>query len=204
MKKTFVAGLVLLGMSSASLPAGELGLIVDKQIGATQAALAGNSLTGSHVGTYDAVSPTGVGVRLGYTLLNLEVLELGVVGTYHPKVTDDLVLSGAHLGTLSNQYESLGIQADWTLLLNLHAGLEYRAEKLTAVINNVGSQSVTYYRPWMNAGVGLSLPLPIVKPFVRLEVAVPVTKESSTADSSTFIKAMAPSLQVSLYGGIRF
>ena len=202
MKKTLVAGLVLLGISSASLSAGEVGLLVDKQIGTSQALLAGAN--GGTVGSYDAVSPTGVGVRLGYTLLNLEVLELGIVGTYHPKVTDDLVLSGAHLGTFSNQYEALGIQADWTLLLNLHAGLEYRAEKLTASWNAGGSESVTYYRPWMNAGIGLSLPLPIVKPFVRLEVAVPVSKESSSADTTTFVKAMAPSLQVSLYGGIRF
>jgi len=201
MKKTVVAGLVLLGMSSAPVSAGELGLLVDKQVGTAQTALAGGQIQSGH---YDAVSPTGVGVRLGYTLLNLEVLELGIVGTYHPKVTDDLVLSGAHLGTLSNQYEALGIQADWTFLLNLHAGLEYRAEKLSATVTGVGTQSVTYYRPWMNAGIGLSVPLPIVKPFVRLEVAVPVNKESNPADNTTFIKAMAPSLQVSLYGGIRF
>jgi hypothetical protein len=203
MKKTIVAGLVLLGISSLPASAGEVGLMVDKQIGTVQAVQAGNGLSGGMAGSFEAVSPTGVGVRLGYTLLNLEVLELGVIGTYHPSVHSNLVLPGLPTGTYTNQYAAIGIQADWTFLLNLHAGMEYRAEKLTASINNV-TDSVDYYRPWMNAGIGLSLPLPVVKPFVRLEVAVPMTKQTGTTTSTDLIKALAPSLQVSLYGGIRF
>ena len=207
MKKTFVAGLVLLGSASLPVSAGELGVMVDKQIGAAQALAAGTSLgPNATLGSYSAVSPSGVGVRLGYTLLNLEVLELGVVGTYHPSVQGNLKIGGTNLGTYSNQYEALGIQADWTFLLNIHAGVEMRSEKLTANFNAPVSVSTTetYTRPWMNAGLGLSLPLPFLKPFVRLEVAAPMKKQSNPISSTDFVKAMAPSIQVSLYGGIRF
>ena len=204
MNKNFVAGLVLLGIASLPASAGEVGLLVDKQLGAAQVLLAGNSL-GENPGSYAAVSPTGAGVRLGYTLLNLEVLELGVVATYHPSVQGNLKLNGTQLGTYSNQYEALGVQADWTFLLNIHAGVEMRSEKLTANFTTpVANATETFTRPWMNAGLGLSLPLPILKPFVRLEVAVPMKKESNPVSSTDFVKAMAPSLQVSLYGGIRF
>ena len=205
MKKTFVAGLVLLGMSSLPVSAGEVGLLVDKQVGAAQILAAGNSLNATP-GSYAAVSPTGAGVRLGYTLLNLEVLELGVIATYHPSVQGNLKLGGVQLGTYSNQYEALGIQADWTFLLNIHAGVEMRSEKVTANFTSpvVVSASETLTRPWVNAGLGLSLPLPILKPFVRLEVAAPMQKTTNPLSSTDFVKAMAPSLQVSLYGGIRF
>ena len=206
MKKTVLTGLVLVGLASIPVRAAEVGLLLDKQVGASQAVLWGNSAPGTAgtPGSFNAVSPTGVGFRVGFSLLNLEVLDLGIVGTYHPSVQGNLVFQGNTLGTYSNQYEALGIQADWTLLLNLHVGMEYRSEKLTATLANGAADSETYLRPWMNAGIGLSLPLPVVKPFVRLEVAVPVTKKSNPVAESDFIKAMAPSLQVSLYGGIRF
>jgi hypothetical protein len=209
MKKTWVAGLVLLGMASLRLSAGEVGIFADKLIGTTQAVNTGVQLGGQPLtaGSFNSISPTGYGVRLGYSLLNLEVLDIGVVGTYHPSVQGNVVLAGQTLGVLQQKYAAVGIQADWTFLLNLHAGVEYRAEKL----NFEGdapftSQTVNYYRPWMNAGIGLSLPLPVVKPFVRLEVAVPVNKTATTVTSSStdLIKAMAPTVQVSLYGGIRF
>ena len=208
MKKTFVAGLVLLGLASVPAHAGEVGLIFDKEIGKAQAVAAGANATpgtAGAAGTYAAVSPTGVGIRAAYTLLDLEVAELGLAFTYHPKVQGDLVFNGTNLGTYSNQYASVGIQADWKFLINLHAGMDMRSEKLVTTVGNV-TDSTTTLRPWVNAGIGFSLPTPVVSPFVRLEVAAPMSKttNNSTSTPDDFRKSMAPSLQVSLYGGIRF
>ena len=202
MKKTFVAGLMLLGIASVPACAGELGLLLDKQVGQSQAVIAGanGNLT---PGKYDAVSPTGAGVRLGYTLLDLKVAELGLALTYHPKAEGDLVVNGQNIGKYSNEYLAVGVQADWKLILNIHAGVDMRQEKLTSTLAGV-KDSTTVTRPWVKAGIGFSVPTPFVSPFVRLEVAVPVTKEDKTTSSDDFRKSLAPSLQVSLYGGIRF
>ena len=99
----------------------------------------------------------------------------------------------------------MGIQADWKFLINLHAGMDMRSEKLVTTVGNV-TDSTTTLRPWVNAGIGFSLPTPVVSPFVRLEVAAPMSKttNNSTSTPDDFRKSMAPSLQVSLYGGIRF
>ena len=208
MQKTLFAGLVLLGMAAVPAQAGEIGLIFDKEIGAAQAVAAGTNATpgtAGAAGNYSAVSPTGVGVRAAYTLLDLEVAELGIAFTYHPKVQGDLVFNGTNLGTYSDQYAAVGIQADWKFIINLHAGLDMRQEKLVTTVGNV-TDSTTTMRPWVNAGIGFSIPTPVVSPFVRLEVATPMTKQSSNSNPSPddFRKSMAPSLQVSLYGGIRF
>ena len=208
MKKTVLAGLVLLGGCALPAKAGEVGLILDKQVGKSQAIAAGANVTagtGGAAGSYDAVSPTGVGIRAGYTLLDLEVAELGLNMTYHPKVQGDLVFSGTKLGTYSHEYAAVGIQADWKFLLNFSVGVDMRAERLTTSVSNQ-TDSTTMVRPWAKAGFGFSIPTPVVSPFVRLELAAPMTKESSnsTPTADNFRKSMAPSLQVSLYGGIRF
>jgi hypothetical protein len=75
-----------------------------------------------------------------------------------------------------------------------------RSEKVST---SATGDSTTLVRPWVKAGVGYAVPTP-VSPFVRLEVAVPLTKDDSTGSADDFRKAMAPSLQVGLYGGIRF
>jgi hypothetical protein len=202
MKRTYVAGLVLCGIAALPSAAAEVGILLDKQIGKAQTlggVVAGGGLPG---GNYDAVSPSGVGVRLGYSFLDLKVAEIGMALTYHPKAEGDLV-AGPIRGKYSTQYVAVGVQADWKFLVNLHAGLDMRSEKLTATVGNV-SDSTTYTRPWVKAGVGFSVPTPVLSPFVRLEVAMPISKEDKTSTNEDFRKAMAPALQVSLYGGIRF
>jgi len=98
---------------------------------------------------------------------------------------------------------AIGVQADWKFLLNLHAGLDMRSEKLSTSTASA-NDSTTLTRPWVKAGVGYTLPTPVVSPFVRLELAVPLTQSDSANSPDDFRKAMAPSLQVALYGGIRF
>jgi hypothetical protein len=181
--------------------ASEFGILLDKQIGRAEALGAAGS--GMAAAGYDRVSPSGVGFRAAYTFLDMDIAELGAAVTYHPKANSNLTAGGNIVGTFGDQYTAIGVQADWKLLLDVHAGLDLRSEKLTSTAAGV-SDSTTQTRPWVKAGVGYSLPTPVVSPFVRLEVAVPLSKDDSTSTPDDFRKAMAPTLQVALYGGIRF
>lgn len=199
--RTFAVALAL----TAPLAAGEVGLLAGKLVGKAQVANA--TFFGNNSGArYDAVSPTGFGIRAGYTLLNLGVAELGLAATYHTKAEGDLnitlpapINTKVNAGKYGVQYLAIGAQADWKFLVNLHVGADIRQEKL-----EFGSESVTYTRPWVKAGIGFSVPLPVVSPFARLELAVPTTKEDKTGSSNDLMKAMAPTFQAALYAGIRF
>ena len=202
MMKAFALGGLALSLVSVPAKAAEFGLLLDKQIG--QAETLGAPGSGLPAGGYDRANPTGWGVRAGYTFLSLKAADLGAAVTYHPKAQDDLNQGGANQGKLGSQYWAIGVQAEWNSSLNLHAGLDLRSEKITTSAGNGISDSTTLTRPWVKAGVGYVLPAPAVSPFVRLEVAVPLTSYESSASTDDFRKAMAPSLQVALYGGIRF
>lgn len=199
MRNAFAIGVFLCGMAFVPAQASEFGLLLDKEIG--RAETFNGTDPALRMGNYDAASPTGVGFRAAYTFLDLKVAELGAAVTYHPKTTDDLTVGGTTIGKYGDQYVAIGVQADWKFLLNLHAGLDMRSEKLTTTTDN---GSTTLVRPWVKAGVGLAVPTPVVSPFVRLEVAVPLTSPDSTSSPDDLRKSMAPSLQVALYGGIRF
>lgn len=199
MKKTLVASLAVLGLLAAPARAAEFGLLLDKEIGHSEAL--GTQGSGLNPGTYQAASPTGLGFRAGYTFMDLKFAELGAAVTYHPRSQD--TLSGPSAGKYGEQYLALGVQADWKLVMDLHAGLDMRSEKLSTTTNS-GTDSTTVTRPWVKAGVGYALPAPVLSPFVRLELAVPLTSYDAGTSTDDFRKAMAPSLQVALYGGIRF
>ncbi len=199
MKKAITTAVVLFGLSFVPAHASEFGLLLDKEIGKAQTL--GSAGSGLATGRYDAASPSGFGFRAAYTFLDLKVAELGAAVTYHPKSEADL--SGPSSGKYGNQYLAIGVQADWKLLLDLHAGLDMRSEKLTTSAAG-GNDSTTLTRPWVKAGVGFAVPTPVVSPFVRLEVALPLSSSDAAASTDDFRKAMAPSLQVALYGGIRF
>jgi hypothetical protein len=199
MRKAIATAVVAMGLSLVPAHATEVGLLLDKEIGKAQTLGANGS--GLASGRYDAASPTGFGIRAAYTFLDLKLAELGAAVTYHPKSETDL--GGPTAGKYGSEYVAIGVQADWKLLLNLHAGLDLRSEKLSTTANGV-SDSTTVTRPWVKAGVGFNLPTPVVSPFVRLEVAVPLSSNDSSNNTDDFRKAMAPSLQVALYGGIRF
>ncbi len=81
-------------------------------------------------------APRACGFRAAYTFLDLKVAELGAAVTYHPKTTDDLTVGGTTIGKFGDQYVAIGVQADWKFLLNLHAGLDMRSEKLTTTTDN--------------------------------------------------------------------
>lgn len=182
----------------AVLPAmaGEVGLLVDKQAGKAQVFSAQK---------YDAVSPTGLGIRGAFDVLDLKVAALQVNATWHNKTTGDLSYGGAKQGELDNQYWAAGAMVNWKLLVNVGAGVEYRSEKLTwRSATPLGNGDTTQGRTWARVNIGFSIPTPVVSPFFALEVAAPLSKKDATTTPKDFADAMAPQVQVGIYGGIRF
>jgi hypothetical protein len=199
MNKLVPVAIVCVGLAALPARASELGLLMDQQIGSAQA------FSTYH---YDAAKPSGYGIRGAYTVLDLKVAEVGLTATYHPESKTDLTLNGTNSGRFNDEYIAVGAQVDWKLLVNLHAGIDLRRETLTTESAPGASDgSTTYTRPWIKAGIGYSVPTPVVSPFVRLEVAVAATKQGSLSASPSadeFRKSMAPDYQIGLYGGIRF
>lgn len=184
----------------AALPAfaGEVGVLLDKQFGKAQAAAYG---TGQK---YDAVSPTGFGIRGGFDVLDLKVAALQVNATWHNKTTGDLTYGGTKFGELENQYWAAGAMVNWKLLVNVGAGVEYRSEKMTFRPTTGASTDNTLGRPWARVNVGFSIPTPIVSPFFTVEVAAPLTKKDTATTAKDLTEALAPQVQIGIYGGIRF
>jgi len=206
--------LVAAGMAVLPASASEVGILVDKQIGASSAVplLLGQT-------DVKAVSPTGFGIRGAYTLLDLKVAELGLSATYHSKSESDLDFSsGASAGKAGSEYIAIGAQVDWKFLVNLHVGVDMRREKISndtsfaiPTYGYVNAGDTTITRPWLAAGIGFSVPLPVVSPFVRLEAAyalktysLPGASVTTPDRSDDFRKVLAPKYQIALYGGIRF
>ena len=183
--------------------AGEVGLLLDKQFGKAQVAAGG-----SDTHKYDAVSPTGLGIRGGFDVLDLKVAALQLNATWHNKTTGDLSYNGTKYGELDNQYWAAGAMVNWKLLVNVGAGVEYRTEKLTWRATNggllTGTGDTTQGRAWARVNVGFSIPTPVVSPFFALEVAAPLSKGNTTNTAKDFADALAPQAQIGIYGGIRF
>jgi hypothetical protein len=189
----------------ASLPAAadtEIGVLLDRQMSKTQSVFVAQTAVN---GSYDAGSPSGMGFRVGRRFLNVGIMAVGVNATFHPKSEQDLQLNGTKIGKYGTQYYAVGAGLEWKLLLNLHAGVEFRRETISADFpawGSLGSTSLT--RPWIKVGVGFSLPIPVLSPFIRLEVAFPSSKDDKTGTPDELRQALAPQTQVGLYGGIRF
>lgn len=190
-----------LALSALPAAAGEVGLFADKLVGKAQVDAAGNR--------YDAVSPTGFGVRVGYTLINLKVAEIGVTASYRPESEADLVakspLGVVTRGRMGVSYGAVGAQVDWKFLVSIHAGLEMRHERLAWTGLASGNGSSTVDRPWARLGFGFSLPLPVLSPIIRVEFSAPLRKQDgnlfSTGDTR---EALAPQAQAAVYVGLRF
>jgi hypothetical protein len=197
----FLVSVALVGAVLAALPAraSEVGLILDRQVGSSQS-----------VGFYnfDAVKPSGYGIRGSYTVLNFNAAEVGLTATYHPTSKTDLVVNGFNSGRFGSEYVAVGAQVDWKSLVNLHAGIDIRRERLTTEsAYGVVDGSTTFTRPWLTAGVGYTFNTGSVKPIVGFEVAIPMTKQGNVSMGSSaddIRKSLAPDYQIGLYGGIRF
>ena len=186
-------------MAVVPVMAGELGLLADKQFGKAQVFATDSK-------NYDAVSPTGLGIRAGYDVLDLKVAALQLNATWHNKTTGDLNFGTGKVGELDNQYWAAGAMVNWKLLVNVGAGVEYRSEKQSWRFINaaLGSGDTTQGRAWARVNIGFSIPTPLVSPFFALELAAPLSKSNTTNTTKDFAEAMAPQAQIGVYGGIRF
>jgi hypothetical protein len=156
----------------------------------------------------EASKQNGYGIRAAYTVVNVWAAELAITGTYHPQSKGDFIQDLSpnppqHFGSYKTQYIALGAQLEWKRLIDLHAGVDVRQEKLSAAALDT---STHYTRPWISAGFGYSIPLSVVKPFVRLEAAYALSHKDlgGTWNEDDLLKAMAPRYQVGIYAGINF
>ncbi|WP_243303545.1 hypothetical protein [Geothrix oryzisoli] len=140
----------------------------------------------------EAEDKTVVAARAGYSLIDFGPALFQVTAAYQPKAETELKPNGFLVPTkLGNEYWAVGAMFNFKALVAFGAGVDYRFE--TRTITNVYSSSHTYSRPWARVNAGYAFPTPIVKPFIGLEVAVPLTDEE-----------LGPKLQIGVYGGIRF
>ncbi len=185
----------VLALAMVPVTAGEVGLLLDKQIGKAQAVGAQK---------FDAVSPTGLGIRAGIDIVDLKVAALQLNATWHNKTKGDLNVGGTKLGELENQYIAAGAMVNWKLLVDVGAGIEYRSEKLSFRPTGGTATDSTLGRPWARVNVGFHIPSPVISPFFLFEVAAPLSKKDSTASAKDLTDALAPQVQIGIYGGNRF
>ena len=146
-------------------------------------------------------SKTTVGARVGYALVDMGPALLQVTAGYQPKVTTTMTSNQFGTQNFSASHYSVGLMANFKAVLAVGAGVEYRSETLST-----DALSTTYGRPWARVNAGMAFPTPFVKPFVGLEVAMPLTSKTLDASftNTDLLQAAAPKLEVGLYGGIRF
>jgi hypothetical protein len=192
MKKVLLLPLLALPLAAQNL---ELGLHVARQ-----------SYTSQSIPELAAPQDkTVLAVRLGYSVLDLGPALVQVTAVYQPKVDTDMKVDGVTSPTtLGHEYWGVGVMFNLKAVVAIGAGLDYRSEKISA--HDVGTVSTTLGRPWARLNAGYAFPTPVLKPFIGLEVAAPLTKKSydSTAAFEDQLKSWAPKLQVGIYAGIRF
>lgn len=153
---------------------------------------------------------TVVGARFGYSVVDLGPALFQLTAGYQPEVKTDVEVNGTAIPGVEyrQKHWSVGAMFNFKAGVAIGAGVEYRNESLG--LKAPGTDiSTTYGRPWARANVGFAFPTPLVKPFLGLEVAVPMTSSSPSAtdynnDEKSFLKAHAPKMQVGIYAGLRF
>lgn len=160
------------------------------------------SITKGGIFKVEPQDKTVVAGRFGYSIVDLGPALFQVTAVYQPKVDTDVKVNGVTSPTqLGQEYWGVGAMFNFKALVAVGAGVEYRSEKITGP-----SSSTTYGRPWARINAGYAFPTPLVKPFVGVEVAVPLVKKdyNDSLSSSDMLKSLAPNLQIGIYGGIRF
>lgn len=147
-------------------------------------------------------SKTVVGLRAGYSIVDLGPALLQITAGYQPESKSAIKVGGfGVVNDYKQSHWSVGAMFNFKAVVAIGAGLEYRSEKLTADVD-----STTYGRPWARVNAGLAFPSPLVKPFIGLEVAVPLVSKSFdvAASDSENLKSLAPKMQIGIYAGLRF
>lgn len=204
MKRTVLClALVSTGVLFAS--DNELNLTVGKQF--TRSYSASTDIMGYTVnGKVEPDKPVAIGLRYGRDVIGLGPAQLQLQLAYHAETSSDVTWSADGIGSVTdpekykNSGFSAGLQAQWRMGVTLGLGAELRYEKI-----KWSTEDASQTRPWINARLGFQVPMPIVQPVFGLEVAVPVTNQSGTPNSSSdLLKRLSPNFEMSLYGGIRF
>lgn len=155
---------------------------------------------------------TVVAARFGYTVADLGPALFQLTAGYQPeaKATVKASLPGTpsvEVGDFKEYHWSAGAMFNFKAFVAIGAGLEFRSERLSATFSGIGD-STTYNRVWARVNAGFAIPSPVVKPFVGIEAAFPLTTKGSgvglDASNADALKAMAPKSQFGLYAGIRF
>ncbi len=179
MKKILLPLLFVAPLAAQSF---ELGLNVSRQSYTTQTAPPG----------IEPQDKTVVAGRIGYSFLDLGPALFQVTAVYQPKADTEVQSSGAATPwKVGHEYAGVGVMFNFKALVAIGAGVDYRFEKST--YTDTLTTSHTFSRPWARVNAGYAFPTPLVKPFIGIEAAVPLTKED-----------LAPKFQVGLYGGVRF
>lgn len=179
MKKVLLPLLLVAPLAAQSF---EVGVHVSRQTYSTQTAPPG----------VEPQDKTVIAGRIGYSFLDLGPALFQVTAVYQPKVDTEVKVAGASSPwTVGHEYAGVGVMFNFKALVAIGAGVDYRFEKNTYATPLTSSH--TYSRPWARINAGYAFPSPLVKPFIGIEAAVPMTKED-----------LGPKLQIGVYGGIRF
>ncbi len=153
---------------------------------------------------------TVTSARFGYSLIDLGPALFQVTAGYQPEAKTSVEANGTSIPGVqyTQKHWSVGAMFNFKAFVAVGAGVEYRSETLGSE-GGGSSISTTYGRPWARMNAGVAFPTPLVKPFIGLEVALPlVSKSPSLTDylnnDAEGLKAHAPKMQVGVYGGIRF
>ena len=196
--KKLILPLALVAAAPLAAQSVELGIFIGQQT--YKDVSAGGS-------TLEASKKTVTGVRFGYSVVDLGPALFQLTAGYQPESKTELKEDGltAPGVEFSHKHWSVGAMFNFKAFVAVGAGVEYRSESLD-ITGTGGGYSTTYGRPWARVNAGVAFPTPLVKPFVGLEVAAPLTSKSyAIGDSQQDLsKSLAPKMQIGVYGGIRF
>ncbi len=206
-----IAPLLLAGL--VSLP----GLAGDKEVSLFYSSASGRSgnfnQTGSPAQSLETDKFSGLGLRFGTTLAKLGPADLSMDASWRMSSKSDLKLNGTKIGQYEWSYLGVGAMATWHVPLDLGVGLDLRSVQSTLIQQSPGSEQrigVNHFSPWLRAQVGYTFPAPVVKPFVRFEVAMDLasqgdyTYSSGNTDANKAYSVAMPKTELSLQAGFRF
>jgi len=169
--------------------------------------------------SYKADTWKAAGLRFGYNFVSIGPMEFQGNATMQFNNTQDITakLNGVAMPTpgFTEEYKywAVGAAVNWNFLVRLGVGLEYRSEslKLNDPFDGM-NPSTTYGRGWIRGTAGFTIPVPVVKPFIGIEAAYPLSKKDlslsdlsgPTPNFDNFNKSLAPKAQYGLYVGVRF
>ncbi|HJW73722.1 MAG TPA: hypothetical protein VJ486_12915 [Geothrix sp.] len=154
-------------------------------------------------------------LRLGYHFLDAGSALLQVTAAYQFKSSSEVTFKvpSAGIGSLGigvnldHSAACLGVMVDFKTAVALGAGLDYRWDKLEGTFQGMSS-STTYGRPWARFNIGYVFPASGLHPFLGVETAVALSTKSvgmgGPSSDEEALKALAPKLQIGVYGGVRF